>query len=203
MKKNYILNILGIFFLILSISAIINTIYRDNVDGILWLCYPGLFIISIGLLLKKDDLISSQLNILTIPLTVWSVDYFSFFIFGETLLGITDYMFMDFPLTSKLISFQHVFTLPLSFYALYLIRLKTKDIWKISFVQLILTFIITRLLTSSESNINYVYRFNKLEILPDIIYPVAWFLAFFIIVFITNYAIEKLLKNNNPFLKTI
>ena len=71
MKKNYILNILGIFFLILSISAIINTIYRDNVDGILWLCYPVLFIISIGLLLKKDDLISSQLNILTIPLTVW------------------------------------------------------------------------------------------------------------------------------------
>ena len=76
MNTNWILYFFGAFFLGIGLTAIFNTIYIGNTDGILWLCYMSMFIISIGMFFKDDGLIMSQLNIIFIPLLFWNVDFF-------------------------------------------------------------------------------------------------------------------------------
>ncbi len=195
-NKNLKLNLLGIFFLLLSMSAITNTIYV-NIDGIFWICYISLILISIGILIRDDTLILSQLNILTIPLLVWIIDFLSFFIYGKTLLGITDYFFVNNgDIIGKIISLQHLFTVPLSLYALYIIKLKRKDAWKISFIQVILVFIISVYITSQESNLNYVYRFSNFNLNLGFLYYIFWFIGYFSMIFITNFVIVMIFKNS-------
>ena len=83
----------------------------------------------------------SQVYILTIPLLIWNIDFFYWLIFDKPLWGITDYFFVNnvFNL-GKVISLQHLFTIPLSIYAANLIGVKRRDAWKWSFIQIILVF---------------------------------------------------------------
>ena len=85
---------------------------------ILWFCYLGLVLIGIGIFMGNGGLIGSQIAILGIPLIIWDVDFIYRAIFGAPLLGITNYLFVNRPILSQLISAQHLFTLPLALYAL-------------------------------------------------------------------------------------
>lgn len=186
-------------FLLLGISAVINTIYQGHPQGILWFCYIGITIIGIGILKKDSSLIASQLNILFIPLIIWTVDFFYFVLTGNELFGIVTYFFNPtFPVISKVISLQHIFTIPISIYVLYKLKVKKINVWKVSLIQLALIFFITRILTQPENNINCVYKSCMnfaVSILP---YPLVWFISAFLLVIITNYLLNKLLVIKNP-----
>jgi len=117
--ESIILLLIGAAFFSLGYSAVINTAVNENTDGILWFCYAGLMLMGIGVLGRKPNLILSQLNILVIPLIFWNIDFFAFLINGESLFGIVDYFFEVGPIISRIITLQHLFTLPLAFYALY------------------------------------------------------------------------------------
>jgi len=197
MKKteDRIIYSIGILFLLLGIAAVINTIYRGNFQGILWLCYIGIVIIGFGILKKDSLLITSQLNILFIPLIIWTIDFLHFILTGNELLGIVNYFFdPSFPLISKIISMQHLFTIPLSIYALHKLKPKKINAWKFSFIQLVFIFIITKILTQPENNINCVYESCMNITLNTISYPIVWFISVFLLVLITNRLISKILE---------
>tara|TARA_Y100000310_G_scaffold183174_1_gene183276 strand:+ start:2227 stop:2835 length:609 start_codon:yes stop_codon:yes gene_type:complete len=191
-KKRVIINLIGIFYLLLGIVAIINTIYQEDLAPILWFCYIGVLLLGIGALRKDDLLVASQLNILTIPLIIWSIDLVYGMVFGQTLFGVVDYFFLPGPLIGKLISLQHLFTIPLGFFLLSLISLKRKDVWKVSFAELIIVFSITRLFTAEAYNINCVYMPCINLSIGAGIYPFVWFALSFLGVFLINLMIVKL-----------
>jgi hypothetical protein len=191
-KKRVILKLISFIFLIFGIAAIINTIYRADLAPILWLCYIGMILLGIGVFKNDSILIVSQLNILAIPLIFWNIDFFYGLLNNSvTLFGIVDYYFIPGPLTGKIISSQHLFTIPLSLLALYLIKIKNIDIWKISFFQLIIVFIVTRLITSPVSNVNCVFH-PCANFIPESYYLITWFVLGFFLVYLTNYIIIRL-----------
>ncbi len=198
--KERILNILGILFLIWGILAIVNSIFLGNPDQIFWNCYIGLLLIGIGIIRRNPILIGSQLTILAIPLLVWDIDFLYYFIFNNSLWGITDYIFVEQRLAlSQIISLQHLFTLPFSLFTLYLLKTDKFDFWKVSIPQITLIFFVVFLTTPPGQNINCVFE-NCLSINPSIIsnvqYQVIWFFVFFGMIIITNLILWRL-----PFLK--
>ncbi len=189
-KKKIILNIFGWMFIILGIIAFINGLIRWGYEHVLWLSYFGLLIIGIGTLKRSSFLIMSQLNFLTIPYIIWDIDFFYVFFSGKSLFGLTDYIFNNFVL-SNLITLQHLFTVPLGFYLVYLIKIKRKDSWKLSCVYLTFMFFISQIFSSVESNINCVYR-SCLKGIGIGYYPILWFVILFGLVFLTMFIVNKI-----------
>jgi len=190
--KNIILNLIGILYIILGVGAIINTIYIElGLAPILWLCYIGVILIGIGFLMKNYLLVLSQLNILAIPLLFWNIDFYSILLTGNSLFGITEYFFISGPLIGKIISSQHLFTIPLAIYTIYLIKIKS-NAWLISFFQITIVFFITRLISSPDQNINCVFK-SCMNIQFTGFYPLIWFIGFFVIIFVTNFILMNIL----------
>ena len=187
---------LGVGFIVLGLVAFVNTIYQGNPQGILWFCYLGIILIGAGMFWKNTLLIESQLNILAIPLIIWTADFFYIAITGNELLGITNYFFdPSFPIISKIISIQHIFTIPVSFFVLHKLKLKKiPHTWRISFIQLILVFTLSVLLTNPLDNLNCVYENCMSFSIPIIPYQIVWFSSMFILVFATNFILRKIFK---------
>lgn len=183
--------IIGIFYLVWGITAILNAVYRGDLAPLPWLCYPGILLIGIGALKEDSTLVASQLNILGIPLALWSIDFIYFLINGQSLLGVTDYFFVPGPILGKILTMQHLFTIPLSIYAIYLIRLRNNDAWKISFIQLTAIFFLIRMFTLQEKNINCVFS-PCLNINTGLPYPITWFMLAFLMVLIVNFLITRM-----------
>ncbi|MEK6836726.1 MAG: hypothetical protein AABX94_03605, partial [Nanoarchaeota archaeon] len=156
MKSRVIINIIGIIFLVFGIAAIINTILNieKGFAPILWLSYVCLILLAIGILKKDSSLIASQIAIIGIPYIIWNIDFFYNLISGNSLLGITDYLFKSNNIIDKIISLQHIFNLPLSLIALHLIKLKRTDFWIIGTIQITIVFLISRLTTTYKENVN-------------------------------------------------
>ena|SRR3989344_3133 len=200
MKKKYktiFLKIIGIFFLIWGIIAIINSVYNQNPSQILYLCYIGLILIGIGILAENSFIIMSQVYILLIPLIVWDIDFIYWLIFQNPLWGVTDYFFLDKAFNiGKIISLQHLFTIPLSVYAAKLIGLKRKDAWKWSFIQIFIVFITVSLFSPEESNVNCIFKpCMNIELTPP--YKITWFIAIFSMTFLSSLIINKILFKGN------
>jgi len=191
---NY-LKILGIAYLLLGTVALVNGI-SVNISNVFWYSYIAMFIIAIGLLRKDSFLLSSQLNILFIPYIIWNIDFFYRIIVSKPLFGLTDYFFIQGPLIGKIVTLQHVFTIPILLYALYRIKVYRKDTWKLSFIIVTLLYILTRIFTSPELNINCVFESCLPFINMGSLYPLVWFGALFSIIVITHHLILRF-----PFLK--
>ncbi len=190
-KQNF-LNFLGVILLLWGIAALVGNFLLRGPSQILWFCYIGLIVIGIGILIRSSRLIGSQVNILAIPLLIWDIDFVYRLIMGEPLFGITDYLFVGslFSLPN-LISMQHLFTIPLAIYAMYLIKVKEFDFWKISVIQVIVFYFLVLLFTPSEPNINCVYV-NCLGFNLPWPYWISWFLAYFVTIGLTNFILSKL-----------
>jgi len=189
-KKGRMLNSIGILLLIIGIAAIINTLHLGGGVMILWLCYIYLITVGISVLIRNPRLLAAQLNIISIPLIVWNIDFWYVFFTKKAFLGIADYFFLKGPIIGKLITSQHLFSLPLAFFALYLIKLKRKDAWKISFIELIIVFIISYIFSNSTHNLNCVHR-SCMTISFGPYYQILWFIVMFSLVLITNLIINK------------
>jgi len=195
MKKTTNKNItkfLGILFIIWGVASIIDGVIeaRWGAASILWLSYVALLVIGIGILRRDSSLIASQIAIIGIPYVLWNIDFFYNLFTQKSLWGITDYFFTQGPLISKIIPLQHVFNIPLSLYAIYLIGLKRKDFWRISIMEIAILFVITRLATTYDENVNCIYH-NCANFDLGIFYPIEWFAALIIVIFVTRSILIK------------
>ena len=195
-NKQLILDIIGFVLFSLGIAAIANSFFIQNPTQILWSCYLGLVIMGIGIIKRNSFLIMSQVYILALPVLVWDIDFLYHLIFNAPLFGITDYFFTDkvFNL-SKLISLQHLFSIPLAIYATKKIGLKRRDAWKWSFIQIIVIYALVRILTSPESNINCVFN-PCVNVYFGLPYRLTWFLIIFGTTILTSFITNKFLIKN-------
>ena len=189
-ENKIILFALGIIFLIWGIIAIANSLMTEPAQ-ILWFCYLGLVLIGIGIFMGNGGLIGSQIAILGIPLIFWDIDFIYRAVSGLSLLGITDYFLVNRPILSQLISAQHLFTLPLALYALYLVKVKKTDFWKISIAEVIALFFASYLFSKPESNINCVFR-SCVNVDIGLPYKIEWFLVFFVLIIVINFILSKM-----------
>ena len=189
--KSFVLTVIGIIFIALGILAYYNGIKFSGIEGVLWFSYTALFLIGLGILTRNSYLIASQVNIILIPYIFWNIDFFYILITSNSLWGITNYFFEPRALLSQIITLQHVFIIPLSLLAIYFIKLKRRDFWKFSLAQITIFFFIIRIIGSREGNINCVFE-NCLPLdISFVPYPVVWFLAYIIMIFLTTLLLTK------------
>lgn len=195
--EDILLNALGIFILIYGILAVANSVRLSNFLEILWICYFCLILIGLGVLLRSSLLIASQVNLLLIPDLFWNVDFFYRFFSGESFLGITDYLFDFFSqgkFFSAIISLQHIFIIPVIFYVLYILRVPRKGSLKLSFFQITLVFIVTRIFSFTGSNINCAFR-PCVDISVSIPYIILWFLTYGSFIVVSEIALRRIFSD--------
>ncbi|MEK6881007.1 MAG: hypothetical protein AABY22_15420 [Nanoarchaeota archaeon] len=199
--KNRISKVIGIYFLSLGVFSILySALVRKNPDQILWLCYIALVLFGFGILAKNKNLTVSQLSIQFFPLIVWNTDFFYEMITNKPLWGMTSYFFTPYhPLIAKFITLQHIYTIPLSLFAIYLIRTKErfnyKKIFLISFIQMLAVFILGKLFTDPEKNMNCVFH-ACIPLISPIPYELLWFAVVFVIIVLSTIIFTSL-----PFLR--
>lgn len=200
--KCYVLNTIGIFFLFISIASIITSFYRPGVAEAIWMCYISTALIGLGLIYRKGNLILAQIYVLAIPLIIWNIDFFYQLITNTSLWGITDYFFANKKFTfENLLSLQHLITIPLTLYSIFLIKIKNKNALKIAFIQIIIIYFATLALTTQGENANCVFEpcMNLNFTIPFFIYLFIWFASYTIIILITYYLIDKLKSFKNSY----
>jgi len=196
--KKEILNALGVLFIIWGIVAIIYQITIQEYAFILWFCYTGLILIGLGILIRRSYLIASQLAILTIPLIIWNIDFFSFLFTGDFIWGMTAYFFEDQTKVGNLISVQHVFTLPLTLFSLWIIKIKRKSFWILSCIEIIVFFVLSRLISDSAQNLNCAFS-SCFPVATGLPYIFDWFFFSFLMIGISTFvliSIKSLNKDN-------
>ena len=186
------LTIAASFYILLGLVALFNSYTIGRPDQVYWFCYISLLIIGAGLLVKNGDIVASQVNILAIGIIFWCIDFFYHLATGTPLWGITDYFFVESRFLVKAVTLQHVYTLPLTLYALSLLKITRKDIWRISLIQAFLIFIIVSAFTEASSNINCVFSSCISFFDLDPYYPWAWLILVAAMIFITNAIITRL-----------
>jgi hypothetical protein len=189
--RGVVLNFVGLVFIFFGSMGIVNAIYFGRYVQILWFCYIGLILMGVGVLKRSSYLVGSQLNILLIPLIFWSVD-FIYLLFGKgSFLGIADYMFWEGHILPKIISLQHLFSVPLALYSIYLIGLKRKDMWKFSFAEVSIIYFASYLFSIGGRNINCTFV-PCINVAVPGFYPFVWFFVMFIIILVTNFLVVYL-----------
>lgn len=199
-KVDLILSYLGFFLFFLGLLAIINSFLSPKIANFLWFCYISLILIGYGIWKRNSFWIVLQLNIIFIPLLFWNLDFFYRLFLGIPLFGITDYLFEG-GLNSlgNFITLQHIYILPISLYCIYRFGLFRKDIWKFSFFEVMIIFVLG-IIFSFESNPNCAFESCVSFIsLTGFSYVTFWIFSMFVMTFGINFLLGKffLSSSNN------
>lgn len=198
-KLNIATKVFGLYLIFLSLLAFGNAFAHPEIASPIWFCYIAVLLMGLGLFYKKPGIIAAQVNIMAIPVLVWNIDFYHYLITGKTLWGITDYFFFSKDSLSNFITLQHLYVIPIVLVFLYFLGSYRKDAWKLSFLELIAIFVLSWFFTIKAANVNCVFKscINFLNI-TGISYQIFWFVAMFVMVFLTNkifsYLIDKIKK---------
>ncbi len=192
--KPRILKLIGIFFILIYLNTAIYLIHSNQYYKFLWFCYIGLIIVAWGVLTNNSYLIMSQINILTIPCILWTCDFFYILFTKKPWINLANrFFFSTDPLMSKLISLQHIYIIPIAILAIYLIKVKKTDAWKLSCLQLVIILILSRLFTPRSKNINCVFH-SSLPFLSGNYYLLKLIVYFFIGILLTDKVLNFIFK---------
>lgn len=190
-KKKLILNFVGGLFLVWGLFSLAYQIYIGEITGALWMSYSGLVITGVAILFRSSFMLAGEIAIFGIPYLIWSVDFIYIATTGNSLWGITNYIFGRGNVLANVISFQHLVNIPLSLFALWLIKLKRADFWKISVVQIGIFFVVSRLVSSPEENINCVFS-SCFPLNVPLPYVVLYWVVALMIIFLSSYVLVNL-----------
>lgn len=190
--KNIFLSVFGVYFIIISALSYYQAIFIGEISPIFWLSYLVMFITGVGFLKKDAYLIGSQINLVLIPYLLWNFDFLYELITKKPFFGITSYFFESRTFIAQLITVQHIIIIPLAVLALYLIKYKRKDFWKISIIQGTIIYFLTRIFSNPKLNINCVFESCLPFQVSQNIYPIFWFFSLFMMIGIVNYILIKI-----------
>lgn len=157
-KLNIATKLFGLYLIFLSLLAFGNAFAHPEIASPLWFCYIAVFLMGLGLFYRKPGIIAAQVNIMAIPVLVWNIDFYHYLITGKTLWGITDYFFFSKDSLSNFITLQHLYVIPIVLVFLYFLGSYRKDIWKLSFLELIAMFVLSWFFTNQAANVNCVFK---------------------------------------------
>lgn len=197
-KKEVIIKSIGIYLLTIGILSILYALFiRKTPEQIIWLCYISLILFGAGIIFKNYRLLIVQSSIMLIPLIIWNIDFFYNLLTNSPLWGITDYFFAEGHTTlERFISLQHVYTLPLVFFVIRSLKsprkLSSPEIIKISLIQMTALFVLGRLFTPRETNMNCVFENCLPFSLPY--YEFFWFVIVIFGIYISSKVILSIIK---------
>ena len=93
MKKQILLNIIGIFFILLGLTGIVANIINKTPYNLVWFCNHTSLILVIAFLFRSSFWITAEVSIGLIPQMLFSIDFLGKLIFNKFPFGFTDYMF--------------------------------------------------------------------------------------------------------------
>ena len=133
--------------LLISINLfllVINYGMKGAYIQVLWACYIGMALISIGIARRKYNLVLSQILILAIPDSLWIIDLIFRLITGKFLTGFATNMFLGMKPLEEILFMQHLYTVPLAILALYLMKppKKKTPALIIAFAEIIILFVL-------------------------------------------------------------
>lgn len=174
-QNKLILNIIGIFFIVIVLATYINLFFNNETNRFFWYCYIGLIIMAIAMR-KNSFLLVTQMNILLLPTIMWTLDFIWFILTGNYILGISSPFFTYYSITQKLLSLEHIVIPIFSILALYIIKIDERKIKLsliVSLIELYIIFFITRLISNPIENLNCVYQ-TCLNFNFPFYYPISW-----------------------------
>ena len=193
--KQKILNTIGILFILLGVAGIIVNINTQTLHFLIWFCNNTSFIIGAAILFRSRFWLTAELSIAFFPQILWSIDFLSKLFFDKFIFGFTDYMFFpSYPKALYILSWNHLFILPVALIVLYYMGKPVKDAWKGSAIHGAII-LIPSFLLSSLGNINCVTESCIFFIPTNLAYKILWPPLFFLLIVIpTNYLIVWFFK---------
>lgn len=196
-KRDLFLNMIGIFFISLNVAAVIINILSDTPYNLVWFCNHTAIILGLAFLFRSSFWVMAELSIGFIPQLLWTIDFLSKLIFNKFVFGFTDYMFLpDYNQALYILSWNHVFMLPLALVGLYLLKNPVKDAWKGSLLHGILLIPLSYWIGSLVgTSLNCVQKSCIFFIPTSLLYQVLWPPLFFLVVAIpTSLLLYKAFK---------
>jgi hypothetical protein len=124
-NRKIVLNSIAGIFILTVVLVYYSFIAQRAYSSLLWMCYIAMIIMAAGILMRKPNLIVSQMMILLIPDLLWVFDFIAILITGNSVLGVSKYFFMgNRTILQEILSLQHFYTIPLSLWALSIIKIK-------------------------------------------------------------------------------
>ncbi len=183
-NKERVLDFLGWLFLLLGIGSVIGHIVFQNWKYAVWFCNHAMIITGLAVLFRNRFWLTAMLNWAVIPVSVWAIDFIVRTVFGVFIFGVTTYMFEG-PVWNNLMSLQHLFTVPLMLYTMYLLGKPAKNAWLGTTIHGIILWIISYYLITPDYNVNCVHHScTMLGWLPY--YVILWPLIGILMFYVTN-----------------
>ena len=196
--KEAFLTIIGILSILLSIIGIIVNIRAETHYNLVWFCNHTSLILGLAFIFRSSFWITAQLNIGFFPQLFWSIDFLSKLLFNRFIFGFTDYMFS--PYYDKalyILSWNHIFIMPIALVVLYFLNTPRKDAWKGSLLHSILLIPLSYMF-APDLNLNCMHKSCLFFIPTFTFYKIIWPLIMLIIVIIpTNYLLHWIYKKMN------
>lgn len=181
----------GVYLFVLGVTAVVYSIEFTDTANFLWFSYISLLLIGAGMMWGNSKLIVAQLNIILLPVLIWDLD-FVLNLFGFRFLGITDYYFDTMISWGKFVGLEHLYVLPLGLWAVWKIGLNRKDVWRWSFLEVAVIWVLSFLFTDRSRNVNCVFEgCAEIAALSGGWYYLAWVLVVGSVVFGVNWGIWK------------
>ena len=199
LKKEAILNFIGVIFLIIAINQFFVLFFIvKNPTYLIWFSDHVAFLLALGILMRKRILVTAELCIALIPEIIWSLDFLSKLIFNKYLFGVTgvaQYLFSSGVLVTKwqnLSSIQHLFIVPLGLTALWIMK-ADKNGWKLAIIHGLIIWFLS-LSIGQSYNLNCVFRLC-ISAAPSIKnYMIIWPITAFCLIIISGFFIQKIFR---------
>ena len=200
-KRKIFLVLIGIFFIVISIIGIIINIVTKTPYNLVWFCNHTTLILGLAFLFRSSFWITAEINIGFFPQLLWSIDFLSKLIFNRFVFGFTDYMFSPhYHKALYILSWNHIFMLPIALIGLYLLDKPPKDAWKGSLIHGIILIPLSYIFAYG-TNLNCLHESCLFFIPSNIFYKTLWLpLIMVIFIILMNYILclvyKKIKKKN-------
>jgi hypothetical protein len=187
MKKVQKIRFLGWFFLVLGIVSVFWHVLIQDWRYAVWFCNHAMIVVGLAVLNKNKFWLTAMLNWAVIPVSLWMIDFLSKLLFGMYLFRITEYMFVE-GWWRHLLGFQHLFTVPLMLYTLYLLGKPVKNAWLGTTLHGSILWIIAYFFITPDYNVNCAHETCVPAIIPGFAaYPYVWPFIAIVMFIVTNW----------------
>ncbi len=156
-KKNYLLNFIGIFLIVLGVVRVFQLIFFGEPIHIIWLCNHLLIFMGIFILVGSSFWLIALFSFLFVGQFFWIIGFLLYVVFGIALPGSSAYLIYDSQFINILSLLVHFLTLPLAFLAIFIMGKKEKFAWLggLVFAIVLIPFV---LYFGSQYNLNCFYE---------------------------------------------
>lgn len=196
-KKDRILNILGIYMLLIFVYNLINMFFVGEQFEIFWLCNHVPLIVGLAILFRSQRVLIAEVSLLFLASLSWTIDIIFLFTTGMSLIADIRFLLdqnIFYQISTVLI---HTTFIPVSLWAIFLIRKKIKiqKTMIIFLIHWVILIFVAYLYKSYNFNcilnscLNFIPNFKLHFLLAILVYSMLMILI--------NYIINKILDNLN------